>query len=101
MEMEKEITIQIICTYEKLHSILLTKGFEIKEKYNMKDYYMINSNIDIDNMKSLEILKKYILVRDIENITKQLLYKYFNINKRIFQQNCANGCFRSTKGKNF
>ena len=76
MEIEKEITIQITCTYEKLHSILLSNGFEIKEKYNMKDYYMIDSNIDIDNMESLEILKKCILVRDIENITKQLLYKY-------------------------
>lgn len=37
---------------------------------------MIEENIDILNMTNLDILKKCVLVRNIVDIKKELLYKY-------------------------
>ena len=37
---------------------------------------MINNDIDLSKLSKLEILQNCILVRDIVNIKKELLYKY-------------------------
>ena len=76
MKMETEITVLVKSDYETLKKELIKNNFEEKEEYELNDDYMINNDIDISKMNNLEILKKCILVRDIVNIKKVLLYKY-------------------------
>lgn len=49
---------------------------------------MIEENIDILNMNNLDILKKCVLVRNIVDIKKELLYKYkkYDSNEDIIEQ---------------
>lgn len=76
MKMEKEITVLVTCSYEELHKQLVNNNFQIIEEYEINDYYMIDKNINIKNLDKLEILKKCILVREIVDNKKVLLYKY-------------------------
>lgn len=75
MVMETEITVLVKSDYEVLKRELEKNEFQIKEKYELKDIYMIDKDIDLSKLSKLEILKKCILVRDIVNIKKELLYK--------------------------
>lgn len=76
MKLENEITVLVNCSYDDLHKQLLSCGFKLKEKYQLNDIYMIDSNINIKNYSNLDLLKKCILVRDIVDINKLLVYKY-------------------------
>lgn len=76
MQMETEITVLVESNYDILKNILEKNGFQIKEEYEIKDDYMINNDIDLSKLSKLEILRNCILVRDIVNIKKELLYKY-------------------------
>ena len=76
-----EITVKVNSTYNKLHKDLLKSGFKIVDKYSCFDTYMIDDNIDISNMKDLDILDKCILVRDIMPHMKLLTYK-----KKIYDE---------------
>ena len=76
MKMETEITVLVKTDYESLKKELYSHGFELKEEYEVNDSYMISNEIDLTKLSKLEILKKCILVRDIVNIKKVLLYKY-------------------------
>ncbi|MDD4795825.1 MAG: hypothetical protein PHG03_04645 [Bacilli bacterium] len=80
MKEEKEITVKVNCSYEKLHSDLISKGFNIVEEYQVNDIYMLDKNININNIPVRELLKKCILIRDIVGITKKLVYKYKETN---------------------
>lgn len=75
MNYENEITVKVNTTYDKLHNILLENNFIIKEEYTVKDTYMINKEIDITKLNDLEVLKQCILVRDVVDIEKSLVYK--------------------------
>ena len=75
MNYENEITVKVNITYDKLHNILLKNNFIIKEEYTVKDTYMINKEIDITKLNDLEVLKQCILVRDVVDIEKSLVYK--------------------------
>ena len=70
-----EIAVKVNSNYNKLHRDLIKSGFKIVDKYSCFDTYMIDSNIDIYNMKDLDILDKCILVRDISPYKKALTYK--------------------------
>ncbi len=85
---EVEITAQIKCEYDILVKILEEKGFKQIDDYILHDYYMINKNINIQEYKPLELLKKCILVRNVDNSTKELLYKYkeYDDNENIIKQ---------------
>lgn len=76
MKLEREITVLVTCSYEQLNKELLTNKFRIKEEYELIDDYMIDKKIDINSMNKLEILKNCVLIRNIVNIKKMLLYKY-------------------------
>ena len=76
MKMETEITVLVKSTYNDLKKELEKNGFQIKEEYELRDDYMINNDIDLSKLSKLEILRNCILVRDIVNIEKELLYKY-------------------------
>ena len=75
MNYENEITVKVNTTYDKLHNILLKNNFIKKEEYTVKDTYMINKEIDITKLNDLEVLKQCILVRDVVDIEKSLVYK--------------------------
>ena len=76
MKYENEITVQVTCNYEELHSLLIKQGFKIIEKYTVIDEYLISKDYDLKNKNSLDILKECVIVRYIENTLKELLYKY-------------------------
>lgn len=76
MKTETEITVTVKCDYDTLKKKLEKNNFKIVEEYEIKDIYMIDKNIDLKQLSTLDILKKCILVRDIVDIKKVLLYKY-------------------------
>ena len=76
MKYENEITVQVTCNYEELHSLLIKQGFKIIEKYTLIDEYLISKDYDLKNKNFLDILKECVIVRYIENTLKELLYKY-------------------------
>lgn len=78
MKMETEITVLVKSDYETLKNKLEKYDFKIKEEYMLKDYYMVSKDVDLNSLSKLEVLQKCILVRDIVNIKKVLLYKYKN-----------------------
>ena len=75
MKIENEITVLVTSDYNTLHKKLLQNGFEIKDKYVTNDIYMINKDIDISKLNTLDILKKCAIVREISGYKKVLLYK--------------------------
>ena len=88
MKMETEITVLVKVDYNTLKKELEKNGFQLIEEYELKDDYMISSDINLTNMSKLEILQKCILVREIVGIKKELLYKYkkFAPNGDIIEQ---------------
>lgn len=74
--METEITVLVNSDYETLKKELEKNKFKLIEEYELNDNYMIDNSIDITKLSKLDILKKCILVRDIVDIKKVLLYKY-------------------------
>lgn len=76
MKNELEITVLVKCDYNSLKNELEKHDFKIVEEYDLNDIYMTDKNVDLTKLSSLDILKKCILVRDIVNIKKVLLYKY-------------------------
>ena len=88
MKYENEITVQVTCNYEELHSLLIKQGFKIIEKYTIIDEYLISKDYDLRNKNYLDILKECVIVRYIENTLKELLYKYkeYNNNGDILKQ---------------
>lgn len=88
MQFETEITVLVTVDYETLEKELKQNNFVKKEEYTVNDVYMIDNKIDISNMNNLDILKKCILVRNIEGFAKELLYKYkkYDDNGDILEQ---------------
>ena len=88
MKMETEITVLVKVDYNTLKKELEKNGFQLIEEYELKDDYMISSDINLTNLSKLEILQKCIFVRDIVSIKKELLYKYkkFAPNGDIIEQ---------------
>lgn len=76
MKFETEITVQFKIPYMEVHQRLINKGFKIVEEYHIRDIYMLNNDLDIYSIPSLEVLKKCVLVRFINGIKKELLFKY-------------------------
>ncbi len=88
MKFENEITVLVKTDYKSLEEELKKLSFVKKEQYEINDIYMINNDIDLLSMKTLDILKNCILIRDIVGIEKQFLYKYkeYNNNGDILRQ---------------
>lgn len=84
---ELEITVRVNSSYAKLHEDLTRIGFRKVKEYPMFDTYMIDKNIDISNMKDLDILSKTILVREVQDY-KALMYKVkeYDENENIISQ---------------
>ena len=89
MNYENEITVEVDINLDELIDILESKGFKLKEVYDLNDIYLINKN-DKDS-DYLSMLNKCVLIRHIieENKeTKMLTYKYkeYNKDKEITKQ---------------
>lgn len=80
MKIENEITVLVTSTFDELHNKLINNGFTVKDKYITNDIYMINKDIDITRLSTLDILKKCAIVREITGIKKVLLYKHKEYN---------------------
>lgn len=78
MVYEKEITVEVDCNIEELKKNLTTNNFDIKDEYDLIDYYLIKKDYDC-NLNSVEILKQCILLRNVvekNKETKLITYKY-------------------------
>lgn len=85
---ELEITVKVNCSLKELDEYLLNNGFKIVDKYDCYDKYLINKDINISNMKDLDVIKKCILLRDIIGIKKSITSKnkIYDHNGRITKQ---------------
>ena len=93
MHYENEITVEVNMQLEELISLIESRGFVLKEVYDMNDIYLINKMIKEDDY--LSMLNKCVLIRHIikeEKETKLLTYKYkeYNENGDITKQGKVN-----------
>lgn len=89
MNYENEITVEVDIGLKELISILESKGFKLKEAYDLNDIYLINKMHKKGDY--LSILNKCVLIRHIIRADKEykmLTYKYkeYNENKEITKQ---------------
>lgn len=76
VKIENEITVLVTSSFKNLHNKLIKNGFIVKDHYLTSDIYMINKDIDISKLSTLDILKHCVIVREISGIKKVLLYKH-------------------------
>ena len=93
MHYENEITVEVNMQLEELISLIESRGFVLKEVYDMNDIYLINKMNKEEDY--LSMLNKCILIRHIikeEKETKLLTYKYkeYNENGDITKQGKVN-----------
>ena len=89
MDYENEITVEVTISLAELISLLESKGFKLKEEYDLNDIYLINKKDKVDDY--LLMLNKCVLIRHIieeKKENKMLTYKYkeYNANKEIIKQ---------------
>ena len=87
MNFEKEITVSINVSKEDLLTYFNANGYKKIDNYIMEDIYYVMSDVDF-NLKTLEILKKSILLRSVGDEKHYLVYKYkeFDENENIVKQ---------------
>ena len=93
MHYENEITVEVNMQLEELISLIESRGFVLKEVYDMNDIYLINKMNKEEDY--LSMLNKCVLIRHIikkEKETKLLTYKYkeYNDNGDITKQGKVN-----------
>ena len=75
-----EITVKMKCELNEFYKIIEEKGFKVVDKFSMDDTYFIPETLNLNKMKTREILSKAVLVRYIRRqmpnrITKQITFK--------------------------
>lgn len=83
--MSNEITVRITCSLQEIYNILNSKGFSIVDKYNLEDTYYILNNIDIREQPIREILKKYVLIRNITQFVPDDFIDSYNLFTMTFK----------------
>ena len=83
--MSNEITVRITCSLQEIYNILKSKGFSIGDKYNLEDTYYILNNIDIMEQPIREILKKYVLIRNITQFVPDDFIDSYNLFTMTFK----------------
>ncbi len=82
--MENEITVKLKCTIEEISKILENNNFKIIEKFYLDDKYFIPKVLNLNNLKSREILSNAILLRNFdEEIPNRKQYKLTFKRKQI------------------
>ena len=92
-----EITVKMKCELNEFYKIVEEKGFKVVDKFSMDDTYFIPEILNLDKMKTREILSKAVLVRDIRRqmpnrIIKQITFKIKNFDEygNILSQESVN-----------
>ena len=90
MNFEKEITVSVNASKDKLINFLNTSNYKKVDSYCVSDIYYVPNDIDL-NENPLQILKKSILVRSIDDKKHYLLYKFkeYDENENIINQGKA------------
>jgi len=83
--LSNEITVRITCSLQEIYNILKSKGFSIVDKYNLEDTYYILNNIDIREQPIREILKKYVLIRNITQFVPDDFIDSYNLFTMTFK----------------
>lgn len=94
MVYENEITVEVDCGIEELHKILKTNNFQLKEEYDLIDFYLIKKDY-VNNSNALEVLKQCVLLRNIVKKNKKInlityKYKEYNASGEIIKQGKIN-----------
>ena len=81
-----EITVKMKCELNEFYKIVEEKGFKVVDKFSMDDTYFIPETLNLNKMKTREILSKAVLVRDIRRqmpnrIIKQITFKIKNFDE--------------------
>ena len=91
---ENEITVKIKGSLENLNKILKEKGLKITNKFTIDDTYFVPETLNLEQMKTREILSKAILVRKFvgKRITQKITFKIkkFDENGNILSQESVN-----------
>ena len=93
MKVNNEITLRIKGDMEQFKQSLKEKGYEEKGHFILYDTFMMPEKLEIDKMETREILAKAIIIRKVEDITKNevrqdIVYKIkkFNEQGEILEQ---------------
>lgn len=93
MKVNNEITLRIKGDMEQFKKTLKEKGYEEKEQFILYDVFMVPENLELDKMTTREIISKAIIIRKVEDITKNEIrrdisykIKKFNDNGEILEQ---------------
>lgn len=87
MKFEKEITVSVNTSKKELINFLDSNNYKKVDSYIVSDIYYVENDMDLD-INSLEILKKCILIRSIDDKKHYLMYKYkeYDQNENIINQ---------------
>lgn len=87
---EVELTIQLLDELDEVTKNIEEQGYELIQKYYIKDYYMIHKSVDLE-LNNYSILKKCLLIREVktDSTQKYLIYKNkeYDNNGKILSQN--------------
>ena len=83
--MSNEITVRITCSLQEIYNILKDKEFSIVDKYNLEDTYYVLNNIDIRKQPIRELLKKYVLIRNITQFVPEDFIDSYNLFTMTFK----------------
>lgn len=84
--MSNEITVKLKCSVNDIEKILKSKEFILTDKFELNDVYYIKNDIDIQKSTPREILKSYILIRDIKQYEPNEFTKWYNIIKLTYKE---------------
>lgn len=84
--MSNEITIELKCSIDEIQEILINKGFELIDKYEMNDIFYISNDVDMKILAPREILKSYMIIRNVKQYESSVFITYYNIEKIIYKQ---------------
>lgn len=88
--MSNEITVRLKCTVKEICDILEKKGFSIIDKYFLEDFYYIKEDINIKELTIREILKEYILIRNVTQfIPNEFIDSYKEVSLTFKRKNIS------------
>lgn len=70
MKRNNEVTLKIKGSMENFKEILKEKGYVEKEHFILYDVFMIPENLKTEELSTREIISKAIIIRKVEDITK-------------------------------
>lgn len=93
MKKSNEVTLKIKGSMENFKKNLKEKGYVEKEHFILYDVFMIPENLKLEELSTREIISKAIIIRMVEDITKNEIrrdmsykMKKFNDNGEILEQ---------------